>query len=123
MIRTTPRGEEVSASPLEYESTETPDEVKARFLQEAWVTGGLEHPGIVPVYELGQTPSGVPYYTMRLVRGELTLADSIAGADRLEMRLALLEPFLKICDAMRYAHNRGVVTRKRRNNFLIPPAV
>ena len=37
----------------------------------------MSHPGIVPVYELGQTPEGVPYYTMRFVRGSRTLATAI----------------------------------------------
>ncbi len=87
------------------------DELVARFLQEAWVTGGLEHPGIVPVHELGKTPSGVPYYTMQLVRGKRTLDNAISEATTLELRLALLEPFLKVCDAVRYAHSRGVVHR------------
>ncbi len=81
--------------------------LKARFLQEAWVTGGMEHPGIVPVYELGQTAQGVPYYTMRFVRGHRTLADAI----REERGLGLLEPFLKLCDTVRYAHSRDVVHR------------
>ena len=89
------------------------EELKARFLQEAWVTGGLEHPGIVPVYELGQTRMGIPFYTMRFVRGEQTLRDAFDGlaADDLEGRLTLLEPFLKLCDTVRYAHSRGVLHR------------
>jgi len=101
-----------SKDPLGATPTTPPDgDVVTRFLQEAWVTGGLEHPGIVPVYELGKTPSGVPYYTMRLVRGERTLDHAIREAKTLEQRLALLEPFLKVCDAVRYAHSRGVVHR------------
>ena len=89
------------------------EELKARFLQEAWVTGGMEHPGIVPVYEMGQTPAGVPYYTMRFVRGKRTLATDmhkLRGAT-FEERLELLEPFLKVCDTVGYAHSRGVVHR------------
>ena len=43
---------------------------KARFLLEAEITGGLEHPGIVPVYALGEDSEGRPFYAMRLVRGE-----------------------------------------------------
>ena len=112
MIR--PLVEEEDAEPLE--ATPSPEdeafpELKARFLQEAWVTGGLEHPGIVPVYELGETTGGIPYYTMRVVRGERTLADAIEQAEGLDGRLALLEPFLKICDTVRYAHARGVIHR------------
>ena len=50
---------------------------RARFLLEAEVTGGLEHPGIVSVYSLGRHPDGRPYYAMRMIRGE-TLQDAIA---------------------------------------------
>jgi serine/threonine protein kinase len=87
--------------------------LKQRFLQEAWITSGMAHPGIVPVYELGQTPEGVPYYTMRFIKGETTLATAINAAKSkgIEERLALLEPFLKICDALRYAHSRDVIHR------------
>src|SRR5204863_6857710 len=87
--------------------------LKARFLQEAWVTAGLEHPGIVPVYEVGRTEEGVPYYTMRFVRGSRTLTQAMneAKARPVEERLALLDPFLRVCDTMRYAHAHGVVHR------------
>src|SRR5262245_35545189 len=51
-------------------------ESRARFLREAEVTGGLEHPGIVPVYALGHHPDGRPYYAMRFIRGT-TLKDAI----------------------------------------------
>ncbi|MGE0190579.1 MAG: protein kinase [Planctomycetota bacterium] len=85
----------------------------ARFLMEAWITGGMEHPGIVPVYEIGATEHGVPYYTMRFVRGRRTLADALdeARGKPVGERLHLLEPLLKVCDAIRYAHSRGVIHR------------
>ena len=83
----------------------------ARFVQEACVTGGLAHPGVVPVYEIGRTWSGAPYYTMGVVRGERTLEDAVREARGLEDRLALVEAFLKTCDTVRYAHERGVVHR------------
>jgi len=92
-------------------SSQTYQELSSRFLQEAWVTGGLEHPGIVPVYEIGETPAGIPCYTMRFVTGERTLSTACAGAVTAEERLALLEPFLKVCDAASYAHSRGVIHR------------
>ncbi|MHC4930711.1 MAG: serine/threonine-protein kinase, partial [Planctomycetota bacterium] len=86
---------------------------KKRFLQEAWITSSMAHPGIVPVYELGQTPEGVPYYTMRFIGGDRTLATAIreAAGKGIEERLALLELFLKVCDTVRYAHSRGVIHR------------
>ncbi|MEM8885293.1 MAG: protein kinase, partial [Planctomycetota bacterium] len=99
------------AGPTTDAPTEVREDLEARFFQEAWVTGSLEHPGIVPIYELGRTPSGVPYYTMRPIRGERTLDTAIQEAATPEERLALLEPFLKVCDAIRYAHARHVVHR------------
>ena len=112
--------EPIPEVPLEMSSPEedTPasqafETLRQRFLQEAWVTSGMTHPGVVPVYELGETPLGVPYYTMRFVKGERTLAVAIAKArdQDIEERLKLLEPFLKVCDTIRYAHARGVVHR------------
>jgi len=89
--------------------------LEARFLQEAWVTGGLEHPGIVPVYELGKTPTGIPYYTMKFIGSQRTLDDALDDlqAAQFEERLVLLEPFLKLCDTVRYAHANGVTRVER----------
>jgi len=84
--------------------------VAARFLREARITGQLEHPGIVPVYELGRRPDGSVYYTMKLVRGK-TLAEKIGACRSLGERLQLLHHFLDLCQAMAYAHSRGVIHR------------
>lgn len=89
------------------------DKMKAdelRFLREAKVTGQLEHPGIVPVYEIGRKPDGNHYYTMRLVRG-VTLSEAISDAGTLEKRLRLLPHFRDICNAIAYSHSRGVIHR------------
>jgi serine/threonine-protein kinase len=92
--------------------------VTARFLEEAQITGQLEHPGIVPVYELVQPPDGRPCYAMRFVGGR-TLADAIADyhgrrqagkAGPLELR-ELLGVFVGVCNAVAYAHSRGVLHR------------
>ena len=56
-------------------------EYRARFLREAEINGGLEHPGIVPVYSLGQHPDGRPFYAMRLIRGT-SLKEAIAEFHR-----------------------------------------
>jgi serine/threonine protein kinase len=91
-----------------------------RFLIEAEITGGLEHPGIVPVYSLGHSADGRPFYAMRLIRGE-TLADAIArfhkersgaepGGWGLELR-KLLRRFIDVCNAIEYAHGRGILHR------------
>jgi WD40 repeat protein/serine/threonine protein kinase len=84
--------------------------ITARFLREARITGQLEHPGIVPVYELGQREDGNTYYTMKLVRGD-TLADRLKKCRNIGERLKLLPHFLDLCQAIAYAHSRGVIHR------------
>jgi len=83
---------------------------RVRFTREARVTGALEHPGIVPVHEIGERADGAPYYTMRLVRGR-SLADAIDGADGLRGRLALLPHVVDLCHAIAFAHSQGVIHR------------
>ncbi len=81
-----------------------------RFLREARVTGQLEHPSIVPVYELGIRPDGTLYYTMKRVRGR-TLTQALQACDSLADRLHLLSHFTDLCQAIAYAHSRGVIHR------------
>jgi tetratricopeptide (TPR) repeat protein/tRNA A-37 threonylcarbamoyl transferase component Bud32 len=91
----------------------------ARFLEEAQVTGQLEHPGIVPVYELARRDAdGRPYYTMRFIKGR-TLAEAAreyhrrreeVGAAPLDLA-GLLNAFVGVCNAIAYAHSRGVIHR------------
>ena len=92
---------------------------RARFLQEARITGQLEHPGIVPVYELAQHPDNQqPFYTMRFVRGrtltevarEYHLNRTGGDASTLEL-LSLVNAFVTICNTVAYAHSRGVIHR------------
>lgn len=82
----------------------------ARFVQEAKITGQLEHPSIIPVYELGYRADGSLYYTMKLVRGR-TLQDAMIEAKTLGGRMELLTNFLDLCQAISYAHSRGVIHR------------
>ena len=94
---------------------------RARFLREAEITGGLEHPGIVPVYGMGSYADGRPYYAMRFIQGD-SLKQAIAafhadarlrrdpGLRSLELR-KLLRRFLDVCNAIEYAHRRGVLHR------------
>ncbi len=94
---------------------------QARFELEACITGGLEHPGVVPVYAFGHYPDGRPYYAMRFIRGE-SLKEEIAQFHELptgragegQRRLAfrrLLRRFVDACNAIAYAHSRGVLHR------------
>ena len=82
----------------------------ARFLQEARITGQLDHPSIVPVYEVGRRQDGTLYYTMKFVRGK-TLGQALRDAGELEKRLELLPNFVDLCQAIAYAHDRGVIHR------------
>ena len=89
------------------------------FVEEAQITGQLEHPNIVPVHELGTDPQGRPYLAMKRVAGK-TLREVIresfdrrrkdpSCAGREEQQL--IDVFLRVCDAIRYAHSRGVLHR------------
>lgn len=83
---------------------------EARFVREAMITAFLDHPGIVPVYEVGRWPSGKPYYAMKLVSGQ-RLKDRIAETETIEERLALVSQVLGVADAIAYAHSRDIIHR------------
>jgi serine/threonine-protein kinase len=111
-------GRDVALKELRPEYARSPAH-RARFLQEARVTGQLEHPAIVPVYELTERPGGgQPFYAMRFVQGR-TLSAAAADyhgtrqanrADALALA-ALLNAFVGVCNAVAFAHARGVVHR------------
>jgi serine/threonine-protein kinase len=86
-------------------------EMVRRFVEEAQIGGQLQHPGIVPVYELGTFADRRPYFTMKLVKGR-TLADLLAGrgglADDMPRFLSIFE---QVCQTVAYAHARGVIHR------------
>ncbi|MFO0866822.1 MAG: serine/threonine-protein kinase [Gemmataceae bacterium] len=84
-------------------------ELARRFVIEAKITGQLEHPGIVPIYELAN--EGIsPTYAMRFLKGK-TLTDAIRQAKTLSERLKLLPAFATVCQTIAYAHSRGYIHR------------
>jgi serine/threonine protein kinase len=91
---------------------------RARFLREAMITGQLDHPGVVPIYEMSLGADGRPYYSMRFVRGE-TLANAVrahhlrrvAGGSDPGTFLGLLGAFCVVCNTIAYAHAKGIVHR------------
>ncbi len=105
---------------------------RQRFVVEAEITGGLEHPGIVPVYGLGSYDDGRPYYAMRFIKGDSlkqaieryhgippngeapvpAARESVRKSDPTGLELRrLLRRFIDVCNAIEYAHSRGVLHR------------
>ncbi|MHC4840417.1 MAG: serine/threonine-protein kinase, partial [Planctomycetota bacterium] len=88
-----------------------------RFLEEAQITGQLEHPNIVPVHEIGVDGRGNLYFTMKMVEGEelasiiKRLRKADPGAANAWPITRLIEIFMKICEGIAFAHNRGVIHR------------
>jgi serine/threonine protein kinase len=94
----------------------SPDDL-SRFIAEARITGQLEHPNVIPVHELGIDENGQPFYTMKMVRGitlrkvlEL-LANDVTETVKKYPLPALLTIFQKVCDALAFAHSKGVIHR------------
>lgn len=85
--------------------------VVQRFIEEAQISGQLQHPGIVPVYELGLMADERPYFTMKLIRGR-TFADILLEREETTSdRRRMLDIFTSICQTIAYAHSRGVIHR------------
>jgi len=105
---------------------------RARFVQEAEITGKLEHPGIIPVYGMGHYADGRPFYAMRFIKGD-SLMEAIAtfhadeslkrNPGRRSLRLReLMRRFLDVCNAIAYAHSRGVLHRDLKpGNIMLGP--
>jgi serine/threonine-protein kinase len=110
-------GREVALKEIRPDKADAAD-LRARFVLEAEVTGGLEHPGIVPVYSLGSYDDGRPFYAMRFVEGDslMEAIEAYHGAQPrpdlggVEFR-RLLGRFVDVCEAIAFAHGRGVLHR------------
>jgi len=87
---------------------------RQRFIEEAQIAAQLDHPNVLPVHELSVTEGGDLYFTMKLVEGE-TLAALMHSLDNQPRTFAAIAPFLeimiKVCDAVAFAHSRGVIHR------------
>jgi eukaryotic-like serine/threonine-protein kinase len=93
------------------------ERMRQRFVREARIQGQLEHPSIVPIYDIGIDPRGAAYFTMKRVRG-LTLREVMRRLEEKEAvtlerfsRRRLLGAFGSVCLAVDFAHRRGIVHR------------
>ncbi|MFT5353829.1 MAG: tRNA A-37 threonylcarbamoyl transferase component Bud32 [Polyangiales bacterium] len=93
------------------------EDLRIRFLREAEVQGGLEHPGVVPIYDVGDAPDGAPFFAMKRLQGKTlhTILNEVAAGDPvaqarfpLRRRIEILE---SVCQTLLFAHHRGVVHR------------
>ncbi len=100
---------EVACKVLSYATTD-PEEI-SRFIHEAQVTAQLEHPGIVPIHDLGELRDGTVYYTMKRIDGKSLDDILVANKHQLERRFELMQIFIRICETVAFAHSRGVVHR------------
>jgi serine/threonine-protein kinase len=119
-------GREVALKELRPERAADPA-VWARFLEEARITGQLEHPGVVPVYEIVRRPGHEsPFYTMRFVRGR-TLSEASRSYHTLRHEgkagpldlISLVGAFVAVCQAVAYAHSRGVIHRDLKGSNIV----
>lgn len=106
LVRDLQLGREVALKVLSLPETE--GELDARLAREARVLASLEHPGIVPVHELGRLADGRLYYTMKRVEGRTLHEHCKAEGLGLRARVGLL---IKLCEALAFAHARGVLHR------------
>lgn len=119
-------GRDVAIKDLRPEQAVVPA-ARSRFLKEARITGQLEHPGIVPVYELSHREiDQQPFYAMRFVKGRtLTEAaieyhsDGSKSIDRQVDLIDLLTSFVTVCNTIAYAHSRGVIHRDLKGQNII----
>ncbi len=89
-------------------------EDRQRFIEEAQISGQLDHPNVIPIHELSLTPDGGLYFTMKLVEGctmEEMLRDRQNQVRRFDWVAPFIEILVKVCDAIAFAHSRGVIHR------------
>ncbi|MGL4554057.1 MAG: serine/threonine-protein kinase, partial [Gemmataceae bacterium] len=103
-------GREVAVKVLLAPPANRPDLVR-RFVQEARITGRLQHPGIPPVYELGWLTDGRPFLALKLIEGRTLAALLAPGRDPSADRELLLAAFERVCQTVAFAHSARIVHR------------
>ncbi len=103
-------GRELAVKVLLDGHRDNPDLVR-RFVEEAQIAGQLQHPGVVPVYEMGQFADARPYFSMKMVKGHTLAAVLAERADPADGLSGHLATWLQVCQTVAYAHARGVIHR------------
>jgi serine/threonine-protein kinase len=101
---------ELAVKALLLQHLDEPDYVR-RFFEEAWIGGQLQHPGVVPIYDLGRTAEGRPFFAMKLVEGRTLAALLAARKSPVDDLARFLQIFEQVCQTLAYAHARGVIHR------------
>ena len=99
--------------------------VVERFRREALVLGRLEHPNIVPIHDMGADADGQLFYTMKLVKGRdlRAIFELVERGEEGWTRTRALNVMQKVCEAMAYAHAKGVIHRDLKPaNVMVPPS-
>ena len=109
-VRDNDVGRDVALKVLQAEHLRSPELVQ-RFVEEAQIGGQLQHPGIVPIYELGLQADKRPFFAMKFVKGDTLAARLAARKDSTDGRRELLAVFRDVCRTLAYAHTRGVIHR------------
>ena len=106
------------------ETAQGDTQLQKTFIHEAKITGKLEHPGIIPVYQLGYREDGTAYYIMRYVKGE-TLEEQLKKCQKSTedqsyiQRMKLLDVLIDCCDTLAYSHSKGVIHRDLKPSNII----
>jgi eukaryotic-like serine/threonine-protein kinase len=103
-------GRDLAVKVMREEHRDHPEMVR-RFVEEAQIGGQLQHPGIVPVHELGRLPDGRMFIAMKLVRGRTLAALLAARRSPEDERTRFVAIFEQVCQTMAYAHSKGVIHR------------
>ena len=105
-------------------SADNNSELTNSFIHEAKITGKLEHPGIIPIYKIGNRRHYGPYYVMKYIKGitmeeQFRSYDENSGENNFKLRIKLLDSLIDVCEALAYAHSKGVIHRDIKPNNII----
>ncbi|MFL5328303.1 MAG: protein kinase domain-containing protein [Gemmataceae bacterium] len=103
-------GRDIAIKVLREDHRDNPRMIE-RFVEEAQIGGQLQHPGILPVYELNQFSDHRPYFTMKLVKGRTLAVLFRDRRDLTDNRATLVSIFAQVAQTVAYAHSRGVIHR------------